>query len=327
MQRESVRRGFGISHQKVVLQVDIGKKTAHGYTELTVVPLSRDLRTLHLHARCDVHNVSVCVAPGSESIQADFVHTDPTQAVTGQRQTRRALDSNTPKLFPSSIKCTGRRAGLVRSSRHPTVCTRNRVFNTRSSTWAGICAPSESHPNFVPHVFTSPSTSDAARQPSDAMQLDQPTPEPEPEPEFPVVAVASAELTQVRTAHWIRDWSIHISSRSRPTTSDPTATTTTPTPIRTYALPSTPSATLELATTSAPFRPAMSFYTTEYGSYPFGTLSVIFLPTVPSTTSYDCAGLVLLPSTLLHSPAILMLNSTPASLLPTLSLRNGQAYT
>ncbi|KAG8762864.1 hypothetical protein FRC12_008808 [Ceratobasidium sp. 428] len=81
MQRESVRRGFGISHQKVVLHTDIGSRSAHGYTELTIVPLSRELKTLHLHARCDIHNVSVAAAPGAESIKADFVHHDPTQTV------------------------------------------------------------------------------------------------------------------------------------------------------------------------------------------------------------------------------------------------------
>ncbi|KAG9119594.1 hypothetical protein FRC07_005323, partial [Ceratobasidium sp. 392] len=81
MQRESVRRGFGISHQKVVLQTDIGSCSAHGYTELTIVPLSRDLKTIHLHARCDIHSVSVAAAPGAETTKADFVHHDPTQTV------------------------------------------------------------------------------------------------------------------------------------------------------------------------------------------------------------------------------------------------------
>lgn len=82
MQRESVRRGFGISHQKVVLQTDIGSRSAHGYTELTIVPLSRDLKTIHLHARCDIHSASVTAAPGAETTKADFVHHDPTQTVT-----------------------------------------------------------------------------------------------------------------------------------------------------------------------------------------------------------------------------------------------------
>lgn len=81
MQRESVRRGFGISHQKVVLQTDIASRTAHGYTELTIVPLSRELRTIHLHARCDIHAVTVAVAPGADTIRADFIHHDATQAV------------------------------------------------------------------------------------------------------------------------------------------------------------------------------------------------------------------------------------------------------
>lgn len=64
-----------------MLQTDIGTRTAHGYTELTVVPLSRELKTIHLHARCDVHAVSVAAAPGAETTKADFVHHDPTQTV------------------------------------------------------------------------------------------------------------------------------------------------------------------------------------------------------------------------------------------------------
>ncbi|KAG8714750.1 hypothetical protein FRC11_007261 [Ceratobasidium sp. 423] len=373
MQRESVRRGFGISHQKVVLQADIGRKTAHGYTELTIVPLSRDLRTLHLHARCDIHNVSVCVAPGSETIRADFVHQDPARAVTVSDPTDVHLHPELKrKLFAAGAEADEGELSIAippSFSLHPSNAPVDvQVSSDRPDIPPFVLVieysihdpahglefvlPTESHPNYVPHVFTSPSTADAARcwvpcldnlwerstwelvliaphslerpssQPSDAMQLDQPP--PDPEPEFPVVAVASAELTQVIVHPNDPSKRIHLFSQSLPTsvqhiafaigpfishlvpdptTSDPTATTTTPTPIRTYALPSTPSASVELDTTSAPLRPAMSFYTTEYGSYPFGTLSVVFLPTVPATTSHDSAGLVLLPSALLHSPA------------------------
>ncbi|KAG9119851.1 hypothetical protein FRC07_004918, partial [Ceratobasidium sp. 392] len=154
------------------------------------------------------------------------------------------------------------------------------------------------------------------------MALDQPI--AEPEPEFPVIAVSSAELVQIIIHPNDSSKRIHLFSQSLPTSvqhiafaigpfiahtvpdptsSDPTTTTATPTPIRTYTLPSSSNASLELATTSAPLRPAMSFYTTEYGSYPFGTLSAVFLPTIPATTSYDAAGLVLLPTTLLHTSA------------------------
>ncbi|KAG9075265.1 hypothetical protein FS749_013086, partial [Ceratobasidium sp. UAMH 11750] len=156
----------------------------------------------------------------------------------------------------------------------------------------------------------------------DGMALDQPA--ASPEPEYPVVAVCSAELVQVIIHPNDDSKRIHLFSQSLPTSvqhiafaigpfvahtvpdptpSDPTTTTSTPTPIRTYTLPSSSNTSLELAATSAPLRPAMSFYTTEYGSYPFGTLSAVFLPTVPATTSYDAAGLVLLPTTLLHTPA------------------------
>lgn len=71
MQREHARRGFSISHQKVVLEIDFSG-CLWGYTELTLVPNNANLKTIHLHARqCTIHFVTVA------SHQADFVHGDP----------------------------------------------------------------------------------------------------------------------------------------------------------------------------------------------------------------------------------------------------------
>ncbi|QRV80287.1 bromodomain associated protein [Ceratobasidium sp. AG-Ba] len=340
MQRESVRRGFGISHQKVVLQTDIGNRSAHGYTELTIVPLSRDLKTIHLHARCDIHSVGVTAAPGAATIKADFVHHDPTQAVTvsnpadvhlypelKRRLFGAAAEADEGELsiaIPTSFALHPSNAPVdVQGSERPDLppfilVIEYSVHDPKQG--LEFVLPTDSHPHHVPHVFTSPVSPDAARcwvpcldslwerctwelvliaphsleRPAktrpDEMALDQPV--AEPEPEFPVIAHIAFAIGPF-IAHTVPD----------PTAADPTTTTSTPTPIRTYALPCSSNASLELATTSAPLRPAMSFYTTEYGSYPFGTLSVVFLPTVPTTTSYDAAGLVLLPTTLLHTPA------------------------
>ncbi|KAG8708250.1 hypothetical protein FRC09_001362 [Ceratobasidium sp. 395] len=337
-----------------------------------IIPLSRELKTIHLHARCDIHGVSVAAAPGAESTKADFVHHDPTQTVAVSDATdvhlypelkRRlfgaAAEADEGELsiaIPNGFALHPSNAPVdVQGSERPdlppfVMMIEYSVHNPTQG--LEFVLPTESHPHHVPHVFTSPVSPDAARcwvpcldnlwerctwelvliaphsleRPAntrpDGMVLDQPV--AEPEPEFPVVAVCSAELVQVIIHPNDSSKRIHLFSQPLPTSvqhiafaigpfishtvpdptsSDPTTTTTTPTPIRTYTLPASPSVTVELATTSAPLRPAMSFYTTEYGSYPFGSLSAVFLPTVPATTSYDSAGLVLLPTTLLHTPA------------------------
>ncbi|KAF8963874.1 hypothetical protein BDZ97DRAFT_1701052 [Flammula alnicola] len=71
LQREHVRRGFSISHQKVVLEIDFSG-ALWGYTEITIIPTSSELRTIHLHSRqCTIQSVTVGGHP------ADFTHVDP----------------------------------------------------------------------------------------------------------------------------------------------------------------------------------------------------------------------------------------------------------
>ena len=71
MQRESAKRGFVLSSQKVVLNVDLAGHL-RGYTEIIIVPTNRQLRTIHLHSRqCDIHGVTV----GGQT--ADFSLMDP----------------------------------------------------------------------------------------------------------------------------------------------------------------------------------------------------------------------------------------------------------
>lgn len=71
IQRESARRGFSISNQKVVLEIDFSG-VLWGYTEITIIPNSPELRTIHLHSRqCAIHSVIVGSYP------ADFTHADP----------------------------------------------------------------------------------------------------------------------------------------------------------------------------------------------------------------------------------------------------------
>lgn len=76
IQRESSRRGFAISHQKVVLEIDFSG-VLWGYTELTIVPTSNELRTLHLHCRqSNIHSVTVA------NIDAEFAYHDPVSNLT-----------------------------------------------------------------------------------------------------------------------------------------------------------------------------------------------------------------------------------------------------
>ncbi len=70
---EEFHLGFGISHQKVELDIDLRSRSLSGKTEITVVPEIKDLKLLRLDCRqCDLKGLTVNgkVSPG-------VIHEDP----------------------------------------------------------------------------------------------------------------------------------------------------------------------------------------------------------------------------------------------------------
>ncbi len=79
MQRESTKRGFILSSQKVVLNVDLAGHL-RGYTEIVILPTNRHLRTIHLHSRqCDIHGITVGGEATDYSLMDPFTNLAPSK--------------------------------------------------------------------------------------------------------------------------------------------------------------------------------------------------------------------------------------------------------
>ncbi|EGO05242.1 hypothetical protein SERLA73DRAFT_82815 [Serpula lacrymans var. lacrymans S7.3] len=196
MQREHMRRGFSISHQKVVLEIDFSG-SLWGYTEITIIPTSENLKTIHLHSRqCSIHSVSVA------SHQADFVHHDPLAHISIsnpkdahtypelKRKIYSALAEGDegelsiaiPKEVPLRPSGHAAASGMVSEAATPEPqtpgpsfhtpvampefmpITVNIVYSLRNPV-DGIqfVLPTDSYPYRAPHAYTTPSSPDAAR--------------------------------------------------------------------------------------------------------------------------------------------------------------------
>ncbi|KAL0951837.1 hypothetical protein HGRIS_008498 [Hohenbuehelia grisea] len=199
IQREHLRRGFSISHQKVVLELDFSG-SLWGYTEITIIPNTNDLKTVHLHCRqSTIHAVTVASQP------AEFVHNDPLANVTipvdedGKQDCHRHPELKR-KLYTAlqegdegelsiaipngvSFKQYGRNSSSTVT--YSEAATPEPQTPGMSQTAPGVefapivihidyslrnpvegiqfVLPSDSYPYRVPHVYTTPSAPDAAR--------------------------------------------------------------------------------------------------------------------------------------------------------------------
>ncbi|KAI9057062.1 hypothetical protein FKP32DRAFT_1598551 [Trametes sanguinea] len=373
MQREHTRRGFTISHQKVVLEIDF---SGHiwGYTTITLNPTSKDLKTVHLHARqCVVHGVTV------GSFPADFVHHDPfahlsvtnPQDVHNHPELKRRVYSALAEgdegelsiSIPREVAVTpsGNRAqaGIVSEAATPEPQTPGHLtqaahpvteykqieititYSLRNpADGVQFVLPSDAYPTRVPHVYTTPSSPDAARcwvpcidnlwekcawdfefvVPRSLEQHDPASDdedEPEEGDEYPTVVICSGELVE-QVAH------PYNSSKTIFLFSQPVATSVqhiawAAGPFHVHTIPTDLSAVEDASGTTQPLmnafclpghesyltstvsfmRSAMSFYVTEFGSYPFGSYKLVFVEELPSQR-FDAATLSLVTADMLH---------------------------
>ncbi|EIW64059.1 uncharacterized protein TRAVEDRAFT_55102 [Trametes versicolor FP-101664 SS1] len=373
MQREHTRRGFTISHQRVVLEIDF---SGHiwGYTTITLNPTTKDLRTIHLHARqCDVHSVTV------GSFPADFVHHDPLSHLSVsdpgdvhnhpelKRRVYSALaegdEGELSVCIPKEVAVTpsGSRTqagifseaatpepqtpGPLTQPSHPVTEYRQievTISYSLKNPADGVqfVLPSDAYPTRVPHVFTIPSSPDASRcwvpcidnlwekcawdfefvvprslEQHDAASDDED--EAVETDEYPTVVVCSGELME-QVAH------PYNSSKTIFLFSQPVATSVqhiawAAGPFHVHTIPADLSAAEDASGTTQPLmtafclpghesyltstvsfmRSAMSFYVTEFGSYPFGSYKLVFVEELP-TQRYDAATLSLVTVDMLH---------------------------
>ncbi|KAG9000448.1 hypothetical protein FRB94_005418 [Tulasnella sp. JGI-2019a] len=175
------------THQKVALEIDFSG-AIRGYTELTVVPKIRELKSIHLHCRqCEVTKVTVA------SQLADYVHYDPLAQVTVanptdvhvypeiKRKIYSALsDGDEGELsigMPAEviarlnaakdqmIDALTPGASSFASSAIEAIPLVVRIEYMLQDPADGLefVVPSELYPYRVPHMYTTPSSPDAAR--------------------------------------------------------------------------------------------------------------------------------------------------------------------
>ncbi|KAJ7750340.1 hypothetical protein B0H16DRAFT_1550372 [Mycena metata] len=364
-QREQTRRGFSISHQKVVLEIDFSG-CLWGYTELTIVPTSKDLKTIHLHSRqCTIQTVTVA------SIAAEFTHHDPLAHLSVvspdgsldchrhpelKRKVYSALqESDEGELSIAippqvALKYSGNSVNPVLSEATPEPQTPGGQAAQAVPEFAPIAIniayclrnpadgfqfvfPTESYPYRVPHAYTTPSSPDAARcwvpcvdnlwekctwdfefvvpRYLEEISAD----EDEPTDANPTLVVCSGELVEQIAHPYSSHKTIFLFSQAVLTSVQHIAFaagpfhmysipmdhitddgTSTQPPMYAFCLPGHESL---LTTSTSWLRSAMSFYTTEFGSYPFGSYKLAFVDEMPGQR-FDSSTLSILTVDLLY---------------------------
>ncbi|KAJ7150184.1 hypothetical protein C8R46DRAFT_1008308 [Mycena filopes] len=363
-QREQTRRGFSISHQKVVLEIDFSG-CLWGYTEITIVPTSKDLKTIYLHSRqCTIQTVTVA------SIPTEFIHHDPLAHISVgapnepldchrhpelKRKLYSALqESDEGELSIAippevALKYSGNSVKPAVSEATPEPQTPGAQASQAVPEFAPIAIniayslrnpadgfqfvfPTESYPYRVPHAYTTPSSPDAARCWVPCIDnlwekctwefefvvpryLEEISDEDEPTDASPTVVVCSGELVEQVAHPYSSHKTIFLFSQAVLTSVQHIAFaagpfhmypipidhitddgTSTQPPMFALCLPGHESL---LASSTSCLRAAMSFYTAEFGSYPFGSYKLAFVDEMP-TQRFDSSTFSLLTVDLLH---------------------------
>ncbi|KAJ7508635.1 hypothetical protein B0H11DRAFT_37054 [Mycena galericulata] len=364
-QREQTRRGFSISHQKVVLEIDFSG-CLWGYTEITIIPTNKDLKTINLHSRqCTIHTVTVANLP------ADFTHHDPLSNISVgapnepldchrhpelKRKLYSALqESDEGELsiaipLEVALKHSGHSINPVVSEvatpepQTPGTTSQsvpefapiaiNIAYSLRNpADGFQFVFPTDSYPYRVPHAYTTPSSPDAARcwvpcvdnlWEKCTWEFEFVVPryleeisveEDEPTDASPTLVVCSGELVEQIAHPYSSHKTIFLFSQAVLTSVQHIAFaagpfhmysipldhiaddgSSTQPPIHAFCLPGHESL---LTTSTACLRSAMSFYTTEFGSYPFGSYKLAFVDEMPMQR-FDSSTFSLLTLDLLY---------------------------
>ncbi|CAL1694239.1 unnamed protein product [Somion occarium] len=191
------RRGFTIGHQKVVLEIDFSG-SIWGYTDITLYPTTKDLRTIHLNSRqCHIHSVTV------DTHRAEFVHHDALSHLSisnpqdchNHPELKRKIYSALAEdeegelsiAIPPEVTIrqaqwpvqdlTSAAATPEPQTAGPTLSSKEKDYTTKyvamtvhivyslrkSSDGVQFVLPSDTYPFRIPHVFTTPAAPDSAR--------------------------------------------------------------------------------------------------------------------------------------------------------------------
>ncbi|KAF8640825.1 hypothetical protein AX17_000474 [Amanita inopinata Kibby_2008] len=358
------------SHQKVVLEIDFAG-CLWGYTEITLVPTSSELRTVHLHSRqCTIHSITVAGHP------AEFTHYDSLAHISIDPHTE-AKDCHRHselkrKTYSALQECDEgelsiaipKEVALKQSGHHALGTTTSETATPEPQTPGFLQAaqtapefspivinisyslrnpvdgfefilPTESYPYRVPHAYTTASSPDSARcwvpcidniwerctwefefVVPRYLEERMPTEDDEEQSDLtPTVVVCSGELIEQVAHPNNSNKTIFLFSQSVLTSVQHIAFAAGP--FHLYSIPPDniaddasgvaqplmyafclPGYESMLLTSTSFLRSAMSFYSTEFGSYPFGSHKLVFVDQMPSQR-FDSATLSLITNDLL----------------------------
>ncbi|KAI9511720.1 hypothetical protein F5148DRAFT_1168299 [Russula earlei] len=365
MHREDLRRGFSIYN--VVLEIDFAG-ALWGYTDILIVPNDKSLRTIHLHCRqCTIHSVTVA------SHRAEFVHYDPLanlaisnpQDVHTHPELKRKLYSALaegdegelsiaiPKEVPLKVSGSFHASIAASDAATPEPQTPGALalptlefaplivhieYSVRNpADGLTFIRPSDAYPYRVPHVYTTPSSPDAARcwvpcidnlwerctwdfefvvprslEDSPAA-LDE-----DAQSEHPTLVICSGELVEQVAHPYNSSKTIFTFSQATPMSAQHIGFAAGPFHIlpisagdvagddsgnslqplmHAFCLPGRET---QLVASVLFVRQAMTFFTTEFGSYPFGSHKFVFVDEL-STLRFDTSGLTIASVDLLHN--------------------------
>ncbi|KAG5636972.1 hypothetical protein H0H81_006217 [Sphagnurus paluster] len=342
-----------------------------GYTEITIVPTSRELKTIYLNSRqCTIHTVTVA------GHQADFTHVDPITNITVgvpneaqdchrhpelKRKLYAALQEGdegelaiaiprevplkqsghlpTGAVFSEAATPEPQTPGFVHSQTVPefSPITVNIVYSLRDPVDGfEFVIPTDTYPYRVPHAYTTPSSPDAARcwvpcvdnmwekctwefefvvpRYLEEHEVDQ---DDEDQVEaIPTLVICSGDLVEQVAHPYSSNKTIFLFSQTVLTSVQHIAFAAGPFHLHNIPADNTtddvsgasqplmyafclPGHESFLPSSTSSLRQAMTFYSTEFGSYPFGSYKLVFVDQLPSQR-FDSSTFSIIANDLLH---------------------------
>ncbi|MCO5565704.1 hypothetical protein L7F22_019378 [Adiantum nelumboides] len=334
MQRaDGLGRGFSVSHQKVALELSFTSQNnviIQGYTELIISPNDKYLKTLHLNAK-QVH-VQRITCSGQD---AEFSIVDHSSNIVLSEKDVHKYPELKRKLFAASSDGAGGELDVLlpfdvvqetnQDAASDFVPIPVRIYYTITDPKEAvqIVMPSDEAPHRIPHIFTSATGPDATR--SWLPCVDSLWERCTWELEFIVPKTLDGEMMTVIASGDLIEKVIHPHNSNKSIFYFSQASATSAQhigfaagPFVMYDIPLAkrdepsgravafclPGREEEMFNSVAVVHQALDFYSREFGSYPFGSMSVVFVDE-PIHDVHNTSTLAICSSDLLHPPTVI----------------------
>lgn len=334
MQRiDGLGRGFTISHQKVALELAFTHQTvAQGYTEITLIPTDKNLRTIHLHSRQSVIHRITCAGNDVDYSIVDHL----SSATLSNPNDVHLYPELKRKLYAGSSDGIGGEitfsvpADAVQESQSDEAATDFvplvvRIYYSIVDPTEGlqVVLPTEEAPHRAPHMYTSPTCPDSTRYwlPCVDTLWERFTWElqfvvPQDIEGEPVTVVASGDLVEQVAHPHSSNKNIFYFTQAMATS--PQHIGFAAGPFTLYDVPLAKREDLsgrvlsfclvgreeEMYNSVGVMHQAFDFYSREFGSYPFGSMKIAFIDD-PVLDVHNLSTLAICSSDLLYPSSVI----------------------